>query len=118
MAYYALWLYLAQSHQGKDGKAALQRNASAIDLKSWPGAVVGFYLGKSTADQVASAARTGNAKAQHDQQCEADFYLGEQTLLTGDKDEGKRLLGEAADTCDHRFIEYMGAKAELERVAS
>jgi lipoprotein NlpI len=117
MAYYALWLFLAQAHQGKDGKAALAQNVSAIDLKTWPGPVIDFYLGKIAADQVASAVRSGDAKTQRDQQCEADFYLGEHALLGGDKDEGRRLLGEAAGNCDHRFIEYMGAKAELGRAA-
>lgn len=117
MAYYALWLWLAQSHQGKDGKTALAPNASGIDLKTWPGPVIDFYLGKVTADQLASAVQGGDAKTQHDQQCEVNFYLGEHALLTGDKDEGKRLLGEAVNNCDHRFIEYMGAKAELARRA-
>ena len=116
VAYYALWLYLAQSHQGKDGKATLAQNASALDLKTWPGPVIDFFLGKSSADQVLSAAQVGDTKTQHDQQCEADFYLGEHALLAGDKDEGKHLLGEAAGSCDHRFIEYAGAKAELSRI--
>jgi lipoprotein NlpI len=116
-AYYPLWLYLSLSHQGQDGKPELDRRAAKLDLKAWPGPVVQFYRGTMDEDDLLSAAREGDAKARHDQQCEADFYLGEHALLAGDKDKGSRLLTEAANTCDHRFIEYLGAKAELERLA-
>jgi len=116
MAYYPLWLYLAQAHQGKDAKAELDRRAVRLDLKAWPGPVVDFYRGRIGADDVLAAARTGDARTQRDQQCEAGFYLGEHTLLAGDKDEARRLLQGALETCDRRFIEYAGARAELARV--
>jgi lipoprotein NlpI len=117
MAYYPLWLYLAQSHQGKDGKAELDRRAEKLDLKSWPGPVIEFYRGRIGAEDVLSAARTGDPKAQRDQGCEADFYLGEHALLAGDKDEARRRLSAAVDTCDRRFIEYAGARTEMDRIA-
>jgi lipoprotein NlpI len=117
MPYYPLWLYLAQAHQDKDGKADLERDATGVDLKTWPGPVIEFYRGKMSPDDLLAAARTGDAKTQRDQQCEADFYLGEHALFAGNKDEARRLLGEAADNCDRRFIEYAGAKTELARIA-
>jgi lipoprotein NlpI len=117
MAYYPLWLYLAQRHQGKDGKAELEKRAAKLDLQAWPGPVAEFYRGRIAAADVLAAARSGDAKVQGDQQCEADFYLGEHALLGGDKDEARRLLGQAAADCDRRFIEYAGAKAELSRLA-
>jgi len=116
MAYYPLWLYLAQAHQGKDAKAELERRAANLDLKAWPGPVVDFYRGRISAEDVLAAARTGDTKIQRDQQCEAGFYLGEHALLAGDKDEARRRLQGALDTCDRRFIEYAGAKAELTRI--
>ena len=92
--------------------------ASERQFLEWLGQGVPDEHAKTyTADQLASAVQGGDAKTQHDQQCEVNFYLGEHALLTGDKDEGKRLLGEAVNNCDHRFIEYMGAKAELARLA-
>jgi lipoprotein NlpI len=117
MAYYPLWLYLTQAHQKKDADTELDARSAKLDLKSWPGPVVDFYRGKSTADQVTAAAGEGDTKTQQGQHCEADFYLGEHALLKGDKSEAARLLGEAVDMCDHRFIEYMGAKAELGRLS-
>jgi tetratricopeptide (TPR) repeat protein len=114
-AYYPLWLFLALSHQGKDGKAELDRRAEKLDLKSWPGPVVELYRGKIGTDNVLSATRIGDAKTQRDQQCEADFYLGEHALLADDKEKAERLLDQAVNSCDHRFIEYAGAKAELAR---
>jgi lipoprotein NlpI len=116
MPYYPLWLYLAQRHQGKDGKADLEHGAESIDLKTWPGPVIEFYRGKISADDVLAAARAGDEKTQRDQRCEADFYLGEHAVLAGDKDEARRLLSEAVSNCDRRFIEYAGAKAELGRI--
>ncbi len=116
MAYHPLWLYLAQAHQGKDGKAELERRSAKLDLKPWPGPVVDFYRGKAGADDVFTVARAGDAKTQRDQICEADFYLGEHALLAGDKDKGRDLLQQAAGSCDRRFIEYAGAKAELARI--
>ena len=116
MPYYPLWLYLAEKHQGKDGKADLERGAAALDLKAWPGPVIELYRGKISRDDMLAAAKTGDEKAQRDQQCEADFYLGEHALLAGNKDEAGRLLGDAVSNCDRRFIEYAGAKAELSRI--
>jgi len=117
VAYNALWLFLAQSRQDKDAKAELDRRAAKLDLKTWPGPVVDFYRGRIGMDDVLAAARTGDTKTQRDQQCETGFYLGEHTLLAGDKDEARRLLQGALDTCDRRFIEYAGAKAEMDRIA-
>jgi len=117
VAYNPLWLFLAQSRQNKDAKAELDRRAEKLDLKSWPGPVVDFYRGRIGANDVMAAAGRGDAKAQRDQRCEAGFYLGEQALLSGDKDEARRLLGQAVGNCDRRFIEYAGAKAELGRLA-
>jgi len=117
MAYYPLWLYLAQRHQGKDAKAELEKRAAKLDLQAWPGPVAEFYRGRIPAADVLTAARAGDTESQRNHQCEADFYLGEQALLNGDKDEAGRLLGLAAANCDRRFIEYAGAKAELGRLA-
>jgi lipoprotein NlpI len=116
MAYYPLWLYLAQAHQGKDAKAELDRRAGTLNLESWPGPVIDFYRGRIGADDVLAAARNGDTKTQRDQKCEADFYLGEHASLAGGKDEAKRLLQGALDSCDRHFIEYAGAKAELGRL--
>jgi len=51
-----------------------------------------------------------------DARCEADFYIGEWTLIQGDKDDASVLLQRAVDTCPKNFIEYSGAVAELRRL--
>jgi lipoprotein NlpI len=116
MEYYPLWVYLAQAHQGEEAKSELDRRAEKLDLRAWPGAVIEFYRGRLAANDVLAAAGMGDAKTQHDQRCEADFYLGEHALLAGDKDKSRELLQAAVDSCDRRFIEYAGAKAELARI--
>ncbi len=116
MAYYPLWLDMAMSRQGKDGGAELAERAAKLDLTAWPGPVVQFYLGRATAEDMLTTARSGDAKTQADQQCEASFYLGEHSLLAGDKAEAERLLGEALEHCNRKFIEYAGAKAEMGRL--
>ena len=79
--------------------------------QTWPLAVVEFYLGRRDADATVAAARSP------DERCEAQFYVGEWQLAQGNRDAAKRYLEEAAGICPKTFIEYTGAKAELQRLA-
>src|ERR1700686_1871205 len=71
VAYPVLWLHIARARAGDDDATEFATNAVSLDLVKWPGPVVNFYLGNTTAAQT-SAAATDN-----DQRCEAQFYIAE-----------------------------------------
>ncbi len=50
--------------------------------------------------------------------CEAYFYVGEYLLLQGRRDEAVTMFRRALDTGVTKFLEYTGAKVELERISA
>ncbi len=73
-AYAALWLFIASGDT--NAKSELQVHAAKLSQKSWPWPVVQFYLGdKNGAQTIASASNLG-------EQCEAQFYVGEERALS------------------------------------
>jgi len=117
-AYVALWLYLAQARAGQDGRVELGKSTPRLRLQDWPGPVVSLYLGQSTPEATFAAAANPDPKRQQEQQCEADFYVGEHFLLQGVKSDAIRLLRSATASCPRSFYEASGAKAELQRLGN
>jgi len=115
-AYGVLWLYLARLHQGKDETAALRDQSRALNLSTFPGPVIRYYLGEATVDDVMMAAKKGTRQEQREQLCEASFYLGEQFLLRGNRDEAVRLFRQATGTGLTYFYEYQGAAVAMQRL--
>jgi lipoprotein NlpI len=109
-AHAMLWRYLARAHLGQDGTAELSDNAARLTTADWPHAVIDFYLGRRSLDEIRTAASNPN------EQCESAFYAGEWELLHGNKAEAKALLQVAIDTCPKTFVEYPGAISELRRL--
>ncbi len=110
--YSNLWRFLAQK-RGHDAKADddLAVAARHTDQGIWPYPVYRLYLGELKPDELAAAAADDN------QRCEAAFYNGEWYLLDGDATEGRQLLQTALSSCPTTFVEYIGAKSELDRLA-
>ena len=74
--YLPLLLAIAKMHTG-DTAIAVDMSDEVQKLStSWPMPVMQFYLGKSSADELLSAARGGDASVQQNRLCEAHFYLG------------------------------------------
>jgi lipoprotein NlpI len=115
--YTVLWLHLAHARAKTDDTAELKKYTAKINLKSWPGPIIAFYMKQQTAQQVTAAAATGDPKTQSEQSCEAAFYLGEDELLRRNESEALRLLKQARDTCPPSFIEYDAAGFELKYLA-
>ena len=115
-AYSALWLYLAQAKLGQDAKASLARNAAMLKAAQWPIPVVSLYLGSASSQDVLSSAQDPNPRKDVFQRCEAYFYIGEDALLHGRKDEAKAMFEQAIATGVTSFYEYNGAIVELARM--
>jgi lipoprotein NlpI len=110
-AYLILWLYIAEARNGnQNAKHNLQRNASGLRPTTWPFPLVELFLGKRSRSATLAAAKTPAA------QCEAQYYLGQWTLLLNKRADSIAALRKAKATCPKDFIEYAGAVAELNRL--
>src|SRR5262249_36139367 len=109
-AHAMLWRFLALGRIGQDGAAELLTSAARLTTKEWPYAVIDFYLGRRSFDEMSAAAASDGDR------CEVQFYLGEWNVLRGEKEKAKLALQKAAETCPKGFIEYTGAVAELKRL--
>ena len=108
--YPALFRFLAQSRAGL-ASSDLESAARRMTNQSWPYAVFELYLGRRDADATLAAAQGP------EERCEAQFYVGEWHLLQGDRVAAKLHLEEVAGVCPKGFVEYVGAQAELRRLA-
>jgi lipoprotein NlpI len=111
--YAMLWRFLARGHLGEDGTPELITYAERLKTKAtpeWPYPVVEFYLRRRTVGGLRDTAKT------LEQKCEAEFYIGEQHVLDGNRDYAKASLQAAAATCPNTFVEYAGAIAEIKRL--
>ena len=115
-AYSVLWLYLARLHQGKDDITALRDQSRTFNPAVFPGPVIRFYLGEITVNDVMAAVQKGTPQQQREQLCEASFYLGEEALMRGNRDEAVRLFRQAMSTNLTYFYEYQGAAVEMQRL--
>jgi lipoprotein NlpI len=95
---------------GQDDTAELSASATRLKSEDWSHAVIAFYLGQRSLDEMCTAARNANEK------CESAFYAGEWELLRGNSGEAKASLQVAADACPRTFVEYDGAISELKRL--
>ena len=114
-AYWLLWSYIESGRSAKHGAPwaemnnALAAGVTVAHLKSedWPYPIIEFYLGnQSEADMMSAATKP-------DQQCEAQFYIGEWYMLRRAQAAAAAALRIAVNTCPKSFYEYDGATAEL-----
>jgi len=104
--------YLARERVGEDGAAELEANAARLKSNDWPRPVIELYLGKISPEEFLSAA------GKPEERCEAQFYVGEWSLLRGDRAAAATALRTVADTCPKLFFDYVGAVAELKRMTT
>ena len=113
----AIWLYVAQVRAGQDGPSNLERAARILELNEWPGPVVSMFLGRMEPKQVLAQANDRNANKQRKQRTEATFYVGQYHLLRGSRGKAKALFQSTLELGVKDFVEYIGARAELVRMA-
>lgn len=114
--YPALVRHISAVKAGEQAADDLDLSARKLDLSKWPGPVLKLYLGRLTPEAVHEAAGHDDAAIQKNQNCEADFYVGEWHLLAGDTADAKSLLQRAAANCPPDFVEFDMAAAELKRL--
>lgn len=116
-SYTALWLYLARKRSGAaNAEELLDGETRTSRGWGWPSVIVVLYLGRTDRDSVFAAATDADAQRQHEQRCEANFYLAQWHLLKNERARATPLLKEAQSGCPRGFIEHEGAVAELRRL--
>jgi lipoprotein NlpI len=115
-AYNVLWLHLARVRSGQDDAQEFSRNVAKLDLKAWPGPVVALFLQQTTPEQVLAAAASSDPRTQGEQNCVAEFFLGEKALLDGKTADAEHLFVQARSICPTSFLQSQGALAELRQL--
>ena len=118
--YLPIWIHMAASRAGRQDTARLAGQIASFGLTRWPGPVAQFYLGRISAEQFAAAAEDPDSAVRADQRCAVAFYLGEYLLWqpAPQPGEARSHLEQAVATCPRQFSEYLGAKADLERLSA
>ena len=111
-AYAVLWLHITRMRAGVDDTGELATNAARLDPAKWPGPVLDFYSGKTSAAQMLAIA------AKSDQLCEGQFYLAEWQLAHQQADQARTAFQQAARSCSMWYLEYGTAQAELRRLTA
>lgn len=119
-AYEALWLYLARSRVSPP--VSTEREIGQVigsdllaDSTEWPEPVLRFIAGSISEGQAFAAASNDPMHARH-LSCESSFYLGQVALLKKQTKHGRELMQNAALSCPADSVEYLAAKAELDRL--
>jgi lipoprotein NlpI len=115
-AYAALWLDIVSQRNNLPSR--LPQTSSQLDMTAWPAPVVRLFMGQMTPGALLAAADNPDATTKRDQVCEANFYIGELSLMKGSKDEATRLFRLAASGCPHGFVEWDAANAELKALGA
>lgn len=109
------WYAIAAKRAGSFAPADFAEKAKKFDLDPWPGAVVSFFLGKITEDKLYKEAGEGEKDAPKFHKCDADFFLGEWRVGSGDAAGGKALLETVVKECPKSF-DARAAKSDLRRI--
>ncbi len=114
--YRMLWLCMAQERAGKSSLHELSDNVKNADLGNWPGPVASVFLERISPEELFEETKDDDQKEEKERQCEAYFYLGQYYLLKSDKEKAAQMFKLCLETRVIYFIEYTGAKVELERM--
>lgn len=111
VAYADLWRIMAMGYaKDPDLQTQAQQAQAKLTPATWPYPVFDLFMGKLPPQDLQMKA-IGN-----DQLCEAVFYGAEEDLIGGHIEDAKPLLKNALSICPKTFIEFDGAKWELQRL--
>ena len=117
--YSMMWRYLAALRNRDDPAEAVEALRSGlrdVDAERWPAVVAHHLLSRATAEEVMAEIDGGDTAKRVERQCEAYFYLASAQLIAGDRQAAARLYRDSIATDVKRFIEYIGATIDLERI--
>lgn len=116
-----LLLFIAQARTGDlDGaKAALASQAQASKAASWPRPIVDLFLGRGSVEAVEQAAKIAAlGKDVEGQRFDANFYLGQWALISGDEAAAALRLKSVYDSRLREYLEFDIARADLDTLGT
>jgi lipoprotein NlpI/V8-like Glu-specific endopeptidase len=111
-----LLLYIAQARAGElaAAQAGLEKFAARYQGEDWPRPIVDLYLGRGTPEAVERAAKiAARSKDAAGQRFDADFYIGQWALISGDTAAAARRLKSVYDSRLREYLEFDIARADL-----
>ena len=108
----AIWISLARTRAGADGRAVLEGWLAESRSTDWPAPLMQYLLGTIDRDALFTLATADPAK-RAGRECEARFYVAEDLVAKGKRDEGRALLEKARSDCPRDFLESRAARMEL-----
>jgi len=114
LPYQSAWLHIARARAGQNDAEELARNAAKMDVKQWPGTLIGYFLGQIKLDEVMPAAAHGSMG--HARECNLAFFTGEQALAQKDNATATQQLTRARAACNIHTVHYLIAGVELKRL--
>ncbi|HKZ08352.1 MAG TPA: tetratricopeptide repeat protein [Methylomirabilota bacterium] len=106
----ALWLYVAQSRAGEDGRQELAANTSQFDHARWPAPLIELFLGKRSVESVFSSASDARRL------CHSYFFAGEFELLRQRFSAARQMFTNAVRVCARNGAESVAARSGLDRL--
>jgi lipoprotein NlpI len=86
-------------------------------MGKWPAPIVQLFVGELTPAALLTSADDPRPQTKQDRLCEANFYIGELSLLQSDWTEAERLFRLVESDCPKVFYEWSAARAELKSLA-
>lgn len=109
-----LLAHVARARAGAADPTLLAQRARALDLGRWPGPLLRMFLGELSPEQALQAA--GREGDRQGRMAEANYYVGEYYLISGQPQYAAELFRRAVDTNRRDMLEHLAAWTELNRL--
>jgi len=116
-----LLLFIAQARAGQkeEAQGMLAAYADSHEDQEWPRPIVDLFLGKGSPEAVEKAAKAdAKQKDAAGQRFDADFYLGQWALLSGDEAAAAARLKSVYDSRMREYLEFDIARADLDNLGN
>jgi lipoprotein NlpI len=111
--YRMLWLSLAESRLGGDGKGELRKYANESKSETWPKPLVSLYLGERSVEDVLAVIDADKGAGAKERRCEAYFFIGQWHRTNGDETLARTYFEKTVDTRARGIMEYASARLAL-----
>lgn len=107
---------IAGARAGDNVVQTFETDAARVDLTTWPGPIVKYYLGDLDKDALRQAAVTADQESGGDHMCDYGLYVGLGAIIFNDLETARTLLQQAELDCPTGSFAYVAAKAEAGRM--
>ena len=113
-----LFLYLARTRVGQDGRADLAAAAAADAFAppAWPAPLFDLFLGRAEPDAVLPAATSADPRQRAERRREARYFLGQHALIEDRPADAVAWFQAVVEADLPPSFDFLGARAELARL--